>query len=76
MPWLSNPIPPNLKSVGVRKIEADYHHEGLLDIHLSANHISHNVWFEEVDLNEGTTAYQPHKPPVAPYSSKGGSTST
>lgn len=55
---LSNPTDDNLKSVGVRKLEADYHHEGLLDIHLSANHISHNVWFEEVDLGGGATAYQ------------------
>ena len=57
--WKTNPISPNLKSVGVRKIEADYHLQNLLDIHLSANHISHNVWFKEVDLNEGTFTYQP-----------------
>lgn len=59
--YTANPISSNLRSVGVRKIEADYHREGLLDVHLSANHISHNVWFQEVDLSGGSVTYQPQQ---------------
>jgi len=56
--YSAHPVSDAFKSVGVRKIEADYHHEGLFDIHLSANHISHNIWFEEVDINGGASTYQ------------------
>ncbi len=57
----ANPISADFKSIGVRKIEADYHRKGLLDVHLTANHISHNIWMHEVDLGGGTVAYQPQQ---------------
>ena len=57
----ANPISAELQSIGIRKIEADYHREGLLDIHLSASHISHNTWFREVSTGDGAVAYQPQQ---------------
>ncbi len=57
----ANPLSADFQSVGVRKIEADYHREGLLDINLAASHISHNIWLHEVDLSGGTVAYQPQQ---------------
>lgn len=52
---LSRPINTQLQAIGIRKIEADYKFRQLFDIHLSANHISHNIWFEERDFSgDGT----------------------
>ena len=56
---ISHPISPDFTAVGVRKLEADYHRNNLLDFHLSASHISHNIWFEERDLAGIGTVYVP-----------------
>lgn len=46
-------------TVGVNKIEADYTHPNLLDIHLAAQLIDHNIWFEEASGDDMSTIYQP-----------------
>ncbi len=59
--YAANPLSSTPKSVGVRQVEADYHREGLLDVHLCASHISHNVWFEQTNLSSGAVTYQPQQ---------------
>ena len=51
----------DLKPVGVRKVEADYRHGDLLQVHLAAQHIGHNVWFEQHPLPDSTTTLLPHQ---------------
>ena len=50
----------DLKPVGVRKVEADYRHGDLLQVHLATQHIGHNVWFEQHPLPDSTTTYHFH----------------
>lgn len=52
-----DPTQPQFDAIGVRQLEADYHREGLLDIHLAAHHISNNIWFAERSLSDNTTGY-------------------
>lgn len=56
---INRPISSQFNTIGVRKLEADYHREGLLDIHISANHISHNIWFEKRDFSGNGTGFVP-----------------
>ena len=50
-----------LKPVGVRKIEADYRRGDFLQVHLAAQHIGHNVWFQQHILPDSSTALLPHQ---------------
>ena len=51
----------DLKAIGIRKIEADYSHSSLLQVHLAAQHISHNVWFTQYTLDDNKTALFPQQ---------------
>lgn len=56
---INHPVADPLMAVGVRKLEANYHREDHLDVFFSANHISHNTWFTEVESLAGTKSYAP-----------------
>lgn len=51
----------DLKPIGIRKLEADYKRGDLLQVHLAAQHIGHNVWFEQHTLTDSTTVLLPHQ---------------
>ncbi len=51
----------DLKSIGIRQIEADYRYGNLLQLHAAAQHISHNVWFEQHTLADSSTTLLPHQ---------------
>ncbi len=51
----------DLKSIGIRQIEADYRYGDLLQLHVAAHHISHNVWFAQHSLADSSTALLPHQ---------------
>lgn len=53
--------PSDFHAVEVRKIEADYRHGSLVDIHLAAQNIGHNIWFEEYTGTDMATIYVPHQ---------------
>ena len=48
--------------VGTRKLELNYRHADILDIHVAAQHISHNIWLEQHTLNDSTTLLIPCQP--------------
>ena len=56
-----SPVADDLKAIGIRKIEADYSHNKLLQVHLAAQHISHNVWFNQYTLADDKTALFPQQ---------------
>ena len=56
-----SPVADDLKAIGIRKIEADYSHNSLLQVHLAAQHISHNVWFTQYTLDDNKTALFPQQ---------------
>ena len=45
-----------------RRLELDYHHADLLDVHLAAQHIGHNIWLEQRTLDDGNTLLVPCQP--------------
>ncbi len=51
----------DLKPIGIRKLEADYKRGDFLQVHLAAQHIGHNVWFEQHTLTDSTTVLLPHQ---------------
>ena len=56
-----SPVANNLKAIGLRKVEAEYMHGNLLQVQLTAQHISHNVWFKQYSLDESNTALFPQQ---------------
>lgn len=50
-----------LDPIGIRQIEADYKHSDLLQVHLAAHHISHNVWFEQINIADSVPALLPNQ---------------
>ncbi|MBQ6069032.1 MAG: hypothetical protein IJK84_05970 [Bacteroidales bacterium] len=54
--------PTEILPVSTRKIELNYHQADLLDIHLAAQHVSHNIWLEQRTLDDGTTLLIPCQP--------------
>ena len=52
-----DPHEPQFDAVGVRQLTFDYQRDGLLDVHLAAQHVSHNIWFGETTLSDNTTGY-------------------
>ena len=56
-----SPYTIDLKPVGIRKIEADYVLGDLLQVNLAAQHIGHNIWFEQHTLSDSTTTLLPHQ---------------
>ena len=54
-----SPVTDDFTSIGIRKLEADYSRDSLLQIHLAAQHISHNVWFAQYTLADNNTALFP-----------------
>ena len=47
--------PADIHPVGTRTLELDYHRANLIDIHLAAQHISHNIWLEQHALDDGSS---------------------
>ncbi len=47
-------LPADLRPVGSRRLELDYRRADLLDIHLAAHHISHNIWLEQRTIDDST----------------------
>jgi len=56
-----SPATAELKAIGIRQIEADYTHGHLLQVHIAAQHISHNVWFTQQTLADNTTTLLPQQ---------------
>ena len=54
--------PADIHPVGTRRLEIDYRRADLLDLHLSAQHIDHNIWLEQRTLDDGNTALVPCQP--------------
>ncbi len=54
--------PAPIRSVGTRRLELNYHRADLLDIHLAAHHISHNIWLQQRTLDDNTTILIPCQP--------------
>lgn len=50
-----------MKPIGIRQIEADYKRGDFLQVHLAAQHISHNVWFEQMANTDSTTVLLPNQ---------------
>ena len=51
-----------IHSVDTRKLSLDYQHGDLFDLHLAAQHTSHNIWFEKTTLADSTVTLIPHQP--------------
>ena len=47
--------PVDLHPVGTQRLELDYSRANLLDLHLAAQRIIHNIWLEQRTLNDGST---------------------
>ena len=54
--------PADIRPVGTRRLELDYRHANLLDIHIAAQHISNNIWFEQRTSDDGTSILIPCQP--------------